>query len=121
MRKMKRVFSVILCIAVVFSIFAISAYADRGTFWAASGSGGYLKEGHALSYYNYNLEKNVNYIFPKYSTIRLSRDLYTNDEYVYGTVTDVFSEDKFSLSDKAVPTYKVYIATATDRILPELS
>lgn len=120
MKKVKRIFCAILCIAVIFSIFAISAYAVNQTFWAARGSEGYIKESHSVYIVGAN-GKNYGYIFPKYSILRLQRDLYTTDSTAFGILTDPFSEDHYSMSQVEVPIYKVYMATATDSLPPDIS
>lgn len=121
MEKIKRVLCTIFCIAIIFSVFAISAYADRGSLVikAENGNSGYLTEGYISYIYNYNTQKNEAYYFPKYSTIRFSQDVYTNDEYVYGTVTNC--NTGFYLSDRQVPMRIVYIPSATMSLTPDIS
>lgn len=86
---------------------------------AEHGNSGYLKESFVTQIYNYNNEQYEGYLFPKYSTIRFSHDVYTNDEYVYGTVTNC--NTNFALSDQQVPHRIVYIPSATMSLPPELS
>lgn len=114
---MKKIFSLLLCLIMVFSIFSLSAYAvdDRGARMAPAGTKGILNASHSCFYYNAKGER-VYYPFPKRSIILLMEDLYTNDEYGYGTVFDPFN-DYFCLSDQAIPASKIDIPNTDARTL----
>lgn len=118
MKKAKRVFCAILCIAIIFSVFAISAYADRGKLRAKAGVGGYLKSSYVAPYYGPDGTKYL-YVFPQYSTFKLQQDLYTNDTTAFGTLSDTTTG--FRVTDQNVPVSKLYIEVATDSLLPDFS